>query len=229
MGLFIGVSIAWGLLFMYDVLEMWHAVVLLILHGLAGVLWAPATQLLVHDIVGHEQLHSAIRLNATARYLGLLGGPAVGSGMMLLIGPANGILLNALIYLPLVLWLWKAPYGPRFREGEEAHPRRDMRGFEDLLATARSIVCNRVLVSMTLLGGAAAFFVAVLALAFFELFFRDVAMFESSTRGRGWLDPRRPHPRHRAAPDPAGDGTGATAPGCRGWPQSRSAGSTRGR
>lgn len=158
MGLFIGVSVTWGLLFMFDVLEMWHAVVLLIVHGLAGVLWAPATQLLVHDIVGHEQLHSAIRLNATARYLGLLGGPAVGSGMMLLFGSANGILLNALIYLPLVLWLWKAPYGPRFREGEPQPP-RDMQGFDDIVATARSIMGNRVLVTMTLLGGGAAFFV----------------------------------------------------------------------
>ncbi|MDH3508846.1 MAG: MFS transporter, partial [Gammaproteobacteria bacterium] len=49
MGLFIGVSVAWGLLFKFDALEMWHAIVLLSLHGLAGVLWAPATQLLVHD------------------------------------------------------------------------------------------------------------------------------------------------------------------------------------
>jgi MFS family permease len=158
MGLFIGVSLAWGLLFAFDVLEMWHAVVLLVVHGFAGVLWAPATQLLVHDIVGHEQLHSAIRLNATARYLGLLGGPALGSGLLLWLGPANGILLNALIYLPLVLWLWKAPYGPRFRSGEQ-RPVRNVRGLEDLVSTARSIADNPVLVTMTLLAGMAAFFI----------------------------------------------------------------------
>ena len=76
MVLFIGVSVGWGVLFMLDILQMWHAVVLLILHGFAGVLWAPASQLLVHDIVGRDQLHSAVRLLATARYLGLLGGPA---------------------------------------------------------------------------------------------------------------------------------------------------------
>ena len=158
MGLFIGVSVTWGLLFMFDVLAMWHAVVLLTLHGLAGVLWAPAGQLLVHDIVGRGQLHSAIRLNATARYLGLLGGPAVGSGLMLLLGPAHGILANALIYLPLVLWLWKAPYGPRFKT--RAVPvQRDVRGFADIVATARSIAGNRVVVTMTLLSGSAAFFV----------------------------------------------------------------------
>jgi len=158
MGLFIGVSIAWGLLFKFDALEMWHAIVLLSLHGLAGVLWAPATQLLVHDIVGPEQLHSAIRLNATARYLGLLGGPAVGSAMLLLLGPANGMLINAVIYLPLVLWLRTAPYGPRFRKGEPL-PRRSVTGLKDIVATVQAISGNRVLVTMTLLAGSAALFV----------------------------------------------------------------------
>jgi len=158
MALFMGVSLAWGMLFTFDALEMWHAMVLLILHGLAGVLWGPATQLLVHDIVGPEQLHSAIRLNATSRYLGLLAGPAVGSAVMLALGPANGIIVNALIYLPLVLWLWKAPYGPKFRK-DEPPPVRAVRGFEDIFSTARAIVGNRTVVTMTLLGGCAALFV----------------------------------------------------------------------
>lgn len=158
MGLFIGVSVSWGLLFTFDVLEMWHAVVLLTLHGMAGVLWAPATQLLVHDIVGPEQLHSAIRLNATARYLGLLGGPAIGSGLLLLLGPANGILTNALIYLPLILWLWRAPYGPRFRTGKPPAP-RNVKGFKDVIATVQAVAGNRVIVTMTLLGGGAALFI----------------------------------------------------------------------
>ena len=38
MAVFMGVSIAWGLLFLADALEMWHAAVLLIFHGLAGVI-----------------------------------------------------------------------------------------------------------------------------------------------------------------------------------------------
>lgn len=158
MVLFMGVSIAWGVLFMFDLIEMWHAVVLLILHGFAGVLWAPASQLLVHDIVSHDRLHSAVRLLATARYLGLLGGPAVGSALMLTLGSANGILVNALVYLPLVLWLWKAPYGPRFRRGA-APPALPVRGFEDVLSTLRAIAANRVIVTMTLLAGCAALFV----------------------------------------------------------------------
>jgi MFS family permease len=158
MVLFMGVSVAWGLLFTFDVLEVWHAVVLLILHGLGGVLWGPPTQLLVHEIVGREQLQSAIRLNSMGRYLGLLMGPAVGSAIMLMLGPANGILVNALIYLPLVIWLWKAPYGPKFRK-TKLMPARTVRGFKDIFSTALAIAENRTVVTMVLLGGSAAFFI----------------------------------------------------------------------
>ncbi len=158
MVLFMGVSVAWGLLFTFDVLEIWHAVVLLILHGLGGVLWGPPTQLLVHEIVGREQLQSAIRLNSMGRYLGLLMGPAVGSAIMLVLGPANGILVNALIYLPLVIWLRKAPYGPKFRKTKPM-PARTVRGFKDIFSTALAIAENRTVVTMVLLGGSAAFFI----------------------------------------------------------------------
>ena len=54
---------------------MWHAVVLLLIHGVAGVIIAPASQLIVHDMVGPTQLHSAIRLNATAVISRCCSGP----------------------------------------------------------------------------------------------------------------------------------------------------------
>ncbi len=147
MALFMAVSLGWGLLFLTDTLEMWHAAVLLVLHGLAGVLWSPAAQVLIHDIVDDERLHSAIRLTATARWLGLLAGPAVGGVILLAAGPTYGILLNALIYLPMVLWLWKLPY----RRKQAAGPR--LRALADVLATLRAIAPDRVLVSMMLLAG----------------------------------------------------------------------------
>ena len=34
-----------------DTIQPWHAVILLIFHGMAGVIWSPAEQLLIHDIV----------------------------------------------------------------------------------------------------------------------------------------------------------------------------------
>ena len=151
---FMAVSLGWGLLFVTDTLEMWHAALLLTLHGLAGVLWNPAAQLFIHDIVEDEQLHSAIRLTATARWLGLLMGPAVGGVILLLMGPAWGILFNAAIYVPFILWLWKAPYK---RKGIPAE--RKVRAVADVVATWRAVASNPVIASMTILVGGASLIV----------------------------------------------------------------------
>jgi MFS family permease len=152
--LFMGVSVAWGMLFLADALEMWHAGVLLVVHGLAGVLWAPAAQVFIHDIVDDAELHSAIRLTATARWLGLLLGPAVGGVILLALGPAWGILCNALIYVPFTLWLWRAPYVRK-----QIAPERRVRAFADVVTTWRAVARNRVITSMTLLAGGASFLV----------------------------------------------------------------------
>src|SRR5215475_12336533 len=58
--LFMGVSAIWAVLFFTNTIQVWHAGVLLVLHGIAGVIWAPAEQLLIHDIVGAEDLPSAV-------------------------------------------------------------------------------------------------------------------------------------------------------------------------
>src|SRR6202521_3533045 len=159
MALFITASIGWGYFFITDTLEMWHAMVLLVIHGCAGVLWQTPSQLLLYDIVGSADLTSAVRLNATARYLGVLVGPAVGGMIMLALGPSHGMLLNTVFYLPVVLWLVNAPYGPRFRKGGAPPPRRAVRGVVDIVQAMRDIAGQRVIVSMTLLAGAASFFV----------------------------------------------------------------------
>jgi MFS family permease len=156
--LFITASLGWGYFFFTDSLQVWHAMVLLVIHGCAGVLWQTPNQLLLYDIVGPGDLMSAVRLNAIARYVGVLIGPAVGGAILLALGPSYGILLNTLFYLPLVLWLVNAPYGPRFRDGAP-RPRRAVRGLADILHTARDIAAHPVIVSMTLLAGLSSFFV----------------------------------------------------------------------
>jgi len=156
--IFMCVSIAWGVLFMTDTLQEWHARVLLLIHGFAGVLWGPASQLLLHDIVGPAELQSAVRLGATARYLGMLTGPAVGGVLLIVFGPAHGILINSLIYLPMILWLWKAPYGPKYRAAPSI-PTRAVRGFGDLFSTFDTIRRNPTMLSMVFLAGLSALFI----------------------------------------------------------------------
>ncbi len=158
MALFIVASLSWGYFFFTDSLQMWQAMAILVVHGCAGVLWQTPNQMLLYDIVGPTELESAVRLNAMARYLAVLAGPAVGAAILLAFGPAWGIMLNTVFYLPLVLWLTGAPYGPRFRKGAAA-PRRAVRGLNDIISTIRDIKGHPTIVSMVLLAGAASFFV----------------------------------------------------------------------
>jgi MFS family permease len=157
--LFMGVSISWGVLFYTGALQIWHAGLLLIVHGMAGVLWGPPSQLLLHDIVGREHLQSAVRLNATARQLGLLLGPGVGGGLLLLLGPNNGILFNALLYLPFILWLAVAPYGPKFRAAGAVVASRAVRSIGDVWRALKEISTHRTIATMTVLAGAASLFI----------------------------------------------------------------------
>jgi MFS family permease len=156
--LFACVSLGWGYFFLTDTLQIWHAMVLLVLHGCAGVFWSTSSQMLLYDIVGPELIQSAVRINATARYLGVLVGPAVGSLLLRTLGPTNGIFVNAAFYLPLFLWLVRAPYGRHFR-GDAAGPKRAVRGLADIVQTIRDVRGMPVLTSLILLAGAASFFV----------------------------------------------------------------------
>jgi MFS family permease len=157
MSLFILASLGWGYFFITDTLQMWSACLLLVIHGCAGVFWQTSSQMLLYDIVGAENLPSAVRLNATARYLGVLVGPAVGGGLLLGLGAKTGIIVNTLFYLPLTLWLVRAPYGRRFRTGSA--PTRAVRGIADIVQTIRDIRPVPVLASMLLLAGGVSFFV----------------------------------------------------------------------
>lgn len=153
MGLFICVSLGWGYFFLTDTLQTWHAMILLVMHGCAGVFWQTPSQLLLHALVEPKDLQSAVRLNATARYLGILVGPAVGGAMLHWLGPINGIFLNACYYLPVILWLWRLQYR------REATARTSVRGLDDVLRTIREIAKRPAIVTMSLLAAAASAFI----------------------------------------------------------------------
>lgn len=155
MVLFMGASAGWGYFFLTDTLTVGWAMALLVLHGCAGVLWTTSSQMLLYDIVGPAALPSAVRLNATARYLGVLIGPGVGSVVLRTLGPTRGIFLNALFYLPLVIWLVAAPYGKE----KKARVPRAVRGIADIVQTVREVRGVPVLAGMLLLAASISFFI----------------------------------------------------------------------
>jgi MFS family permease len=135
---------------------VWNACVLLILHGTAGAIWGPAEQLMLEDFVGPAELPSAIRLNSTARSLGILLGPVVGSALLLGLGPTKGIFANMAIYLPLTILMARTKYTGHTRLGIVAKTRVGAFG---ALKVLREVSRDRVLVAMIVLAGLGAFFI----------------------------------------------------------------------
>lgn len=204
--LFMAVSATWGLLFATGTLTIPAACVLLILHGLAGALWAPAEQLMLHDFVGPRDLESAVRLNATARSLGILFGPVVGSVLLLGLGATGGIVANVAIYLPLTLFLARTRVTGHLRDGVRSGARLTLRA---AARVTREAAENPVLLAMILLGGIGSFFVGAALQSIMPIFAQDlggsssgltygVLLFASGVgavlgglvlEGTGWLRP----------------------------------------
>ena len=65
---------------------------------------------------------------------------------------------NTLFYVPLLVWLVRAPYGRHARD-DRPRPRRAVRGLADIVQTVREVRPIPVLATMIALAGAASFFV----------------------------------------------------------------------
>jgi MFS family permease len=154
--LFMAVSLTWGILFATSTLTVWDACILLILHGTAGAVWAPPEQLLLEDFVGTADLPSAIRLNSTARSLGILLGPVVGSVLLLGLGPVHGIWVNIAFYLPLTLVAARTKFTGHTRYGIIA---RERVGALAAVKVFRDVSKDGVLAAMIILAGLGSFFI----------------------------------------------------------------------
>jgi MFS family permease len=154
--IFVALSLSWGLLYVSGSLEVWHAVILLIVHGVAGALWGPPSQLIINDIVGSERLQSAIRLNSTALQLGFLFGPAIGGAMLEVFGISIAFFVNAALYLPLTVWLLSVPYTGHRQPATRPSQRM---GMTDALEVFRQISSNRSIVAMVTLSALSTLFV----------------------------------------------------------------------
>jgi sugar phosphate permease len=114
-------------------------------------------QLMVHDIVPKEHLPSAIRLNASTRYLAILLGPAVGGGLMLLVGPAWALLANVLIYLPFTILLLRFPYTGHRAHGAGAS--RQALALADVRHVFATVRGDSRIMAMVVIAGATSFLV----------------------------------------------------------------------
>lgn len=84
---------------------VWWIFGLLLLHGFAGAIGSPSQQTLIHSMVGPSKLLSAVSLNSTSRQFSQVIGPAVAGFIVVAFGPGLGFLVNALTFVPLLIFL----------------------------------------------------------------------------------------------------------------------------
>lgn len=168
--MFMSVSVAWGVLFLTDTLAVWNACLLLVVHGLAGALWGPGEQLMLHDFVGRQDLPSAVRMNATAKSLGVLLGPVIGSALLLGLGPTAGIFTNVLIYLPLTIFLARTRFTGHTRD--ENLPRVRLSALA-AVRVLREVADEPILISLIALGGLSSFFIGASLQSVMPIFAAD--------------------------------------------------------
>jgi hypothetical protein len=112
---------------------------------------------MIHDMVPAPELPSAIRLSASSRYLSILLGPAVGGGLMLLLGPAWGLLTNVLIYVPFTILLIGFPYTGHARRGAGQVP--STFGLADAWNVFAAVRSESRIMTMIIVAGATSFLV----------------------------------------------------------------------
>ena len=111
---------------------------------------------MLEDFVGPAELPSAIRLNATARSLGVLLGPVVGAALLFGLGPVHGIFANVLIYLPMTTLMARTRFTGHLREGFVPRARLTALG---AIRVFRRVSKDSVTVSMIVLAGLGSFFI----------------------------------------------------------------------
>jgi MFS family permease len=157
-GLFVVASLTWGVLLLNEALQPWHCVVLLVVHGFASALWHPANQVMLYDMVGEQDLPSAVRLMATGLSLGMLVGPAMGAVLLFTIGPAWGMFVNALFYAPFLIHLTLSPFDGHQRRATGVIPRVRLR---ELLDTVRVLPRHPNILLVIALQGAVGLLIGV--------------------------------------------------------------------
>ncbi|MEO5922064.1 MAG: MFS transporter [Pseudolysinimonas sp.] len=166
LALFAAASVCWGVLFATGSLQAWHCVVLLLVHGFASALWHPASGVLIFDIAGEKDVPSAVRLMATGLSVGQLLGPAVGASLLFTVGPAIGMFLNVLFFVPFAVYLFVLPIDGH-RRRRELPPRI---GLRDMIAVVRELPRYPSIFVVVLLQGATAFLIGTALMPLFPEF-----------------------------------------------------------
>ncbi len=117
----------------FDMVEVWHIVVLAAGLGLVNSFDGPARQAFVVEMVGREDLPNAIALNSMTFNLGRIVGPALGGAVLVLVGPAWCFLLNGISFVAVITGLLMMRLPPQKPVTTSLAPLQQIKGALDYL------------------------------------------------------------------------------------------------
>ena len=94
-----------GFLVVADVVQLWHVYLLALVLGFFGAIDAPIRQAFNSELVGTEDLPSAISLNSANFNIGRLLGPALSGFLIQAFGTGPSFIINAVSYLFVIIAL----------------------------------------------------------------------------------------------------------------------------
>ena len=99
-------ALALGLLTVSGLVRLWHVYVFAALFGAAAAFDAPVRQVFVSELVGEEDLHNAVTLNAMSFNMANLVGPAAAGLMIAAVGTGWAFLINGASFLAVLASLF---------------------------------------------------------------------------------------------------------------------------
>jgi MFS family permease len=96
-------ALALGVLTVAGVVRLWHVYVFAFLSGSAAALDAPVRQTFVAEMVGDEDLHNAVALNATSINAAQMIGPAIAGLLIARVGIGWAFLLNGISFAAVLV------------------------------------------------------------------------------------------------------------------------------
>ncbi len=124
--------------------EVWHVLLLALLQGIIEAVDMPARQALQLDLVGADDLQSAVSLNSVAFNAARMVGPALAGVLVAVAGEGVCFATNAASYLAVLLALLSFPAAAALRQGTSGVGARLLEG---LRFVWREALLRRVLVA----------------------------------------------------------------------------------
>ncbi len=161
-------------------LSLWHVILFTFSSGVASTLATPAFQALTLDLVGREDLPSAVALNSAQYNLSRIIGPTIGGVFFSALGIAGCYFLNSASFLAVIAALWLLRL-PAWEPPEERHPREMLR---QTIAGVRYVHKRPRVQALLAIAGMVSLF-GLPYLIFLPVFARDVLIVDA--RGLAWL------------------------------------------